>query len=189
MSLDVMPSHVAVLVPSARRAAALLGELGFAIGAEEEWEEEGTREVYVERGRSNALLLMEPIGPGPYRDALAKRGPGLHHFAIDVLDVEGFVGSLAGSGWLLHPRSLQTLARSRTAFLARPGFPGLIEVQGRDDLVRSELFVTEVALLLEPSSARLLEAIRLHEIVVPARPGGEPTLSLAGRHLPVSALL
>ena len=44
MSLDVMPSHVAVLVPSARRAAALLGELGFAIGAEEEWEEDVQRE-------------------------------------------------------------------------------------------------------------------------------------------------
>lgn len=189
MSHEVVPDHVAVLVPSAHRAAAYLGELGFSVGAAEDWEEEGTREVYVERGRANALLLMEPIGPGPYRDALEKRGPGLHHLAISVLDVEAFVVSLGGSGWLLHPRSLQTLATSRAAFLARPGFPGLIEVQERDRLERRELFVDGVTMPLEPSSLRLLEAVQLHHVVKASEPGSQPGLSLAGRQVPVAALI
>lgn len=189
MSLEVVPDHVAVLVPSARKAAAYLGELGFAVGAEAEWVEEGTLEVYVERERSNALLLMEPIGPGPYRNALERRGPGLHHLAIDVLGLEDYVASLAGSGWLLHPASVRTMASSNTAFLARPGFPALVEVQGRDRLDRRELFVQEVALPLETSSSNLLAAIQLHEIVIAAQPGSEPNLSLAGRRIPVSALL
>lgn len=189
MSLEVMPSHVAVLVPSARRAAAHLAKHGYEIGPPQEWHEEGTLEVYVEQRRSNALLLMEAIGPGPYQDALAKRGPGLHHLAVDVLDVKGFVGSLAGSGWLLHPRSLETLASTRTAFLARPGFPALIEVQERDELTPREPFVTSVELPLGVDATRLLQAIRLHEIVVPAQTGTETNLDLAGTRLPVSALL
>lgn len=189
MSLEVMPGHVAVLVPSASRAAAHLAELGFEIGPAQEWHEEGTLEVYVEKQRSNALLLMEAVGPGPYQDALAKRGPGLHHLAIDVLDVRGFVGSLSGSGWLLHPRSLETLTSTRTAFLARPGFPALIEVQERDELAPREPLVTAVELPLSVDATRLLAAIRLHEIVVASEPGSDTTLTLAGARLPVSALL
>lgn len=189
MGTEATPSHVAVLVPSARRAAAYLEAFGFAVGAAEAWDEEGTLEVYVERGRSNALLLMEATGPGSYRDALARRGPGLHHLAIDVLDVEAYVTALAGSGWLLHPASLRTLARSRTAFLARPGFPALIEVQGRDELEPGEPFVARVSLPLEPAAERLLRAVQLHGIVAAAPPGSEPSLSLAGREVPVRALV
>ena len=58
------PSHVAILVPSVRKAADYLSQFNFQIGKEEVWDGEGTKEIYVERDKSNSLLLMEPIKPG-----------------------------------------------------------------------------------------------------------------------------
>ena len=55
------------------------------------------------------------------------------HLAIDVLNLESYIESLAGSGWLLHPISIKTMKQSQTVYLARPGFPGLIEVQERKE--------------------------------------------------------
>lgn len=39
---------------------------------------------------------------GAYTRAMKKRGPGLHHIAVDVLNLESFVDDLSGSGWLLQ---------------------------------------------------------------------------------------
>ncbi len=78
-------NHVALLVPSVVRAAEALRGYGFSIGEVEEWEGELTREIYVGYGAKASLLLMEPAGEtGSYRRALEKRGPGLHHLAVDV---------------------------------------------------------------------------------------------------------
>ncbi|MDD4976749.1 MAG: VOC family protein [Bacteriovorax sp.] len=124
-------SHVALLVPSVRKAADYLRKFDFQIGKEEEFEGEGTREIYVEGHKPNSLLLMEPLAKGPYHRALHKRGPGVHHIAIDVLNLELYLESIASSGWLLHPMSIKTIKEAHTAYLARPGFPALIEVHGR----------------------------------------------------------
>lgn len=59
--------------------------------------------------------------------ALAKRGSGLHHVALTVSDLEGFLGRTRG--WLLVPACLRDLAQTRTAWLARPGVATLLEVQ------------------------------------------------------------
>lgn len=131
--MNSSPSHVALLVPSVRKAADHLRQFGFDIGDEETFPE--TLEIYVQGSERNALLLMEARDTGSYRKALQKRGPGIHHLAIDVLDLEGFLGSIAGSGWFLHLNSLQTMKEFRTAYLARPGFPALIEVQEKAELM------------------------------------------------------
>ena len=117
----VTPSHVALLVPSVRKTADYLRRFNFHVGKEEDWDGEGTREIYIEKDKANSLLLMEPIKPGAYQRALEKRGPGLHHLAIDVLNIETYIESLVGSGWLLHPKSVKTIKEFQTAYLARPG--------------------------------------------------------------------
>jgi methylmalonyl-CoA/ethylmalonyl-CoA epimerase len=95
-------------------------------GPIEDFPGEGTREVYVGDG-SAKLLLMEPTAPdGPYGRALAKRGPGLHHVAVNAPDLDAFLAEVRG--WLLLPASLKTIAQSRTAWLARPGVATLLEV-------------------------------------------------------------
>lgn len=161
---EVSPSHIALLVPSARKAADHLRKFGFQVGKEDRFEGEGTLEIYIEYGKSNSLLLMEAIGPGPYKQALEKRGPGLHHIAIDVKNVETFVDSLSGSGWLLHPRSLHTL-KHKTAYLARPGFPCLIEVQEKDKFGIGPLFVKGVTLNFDAKMNGLVASLGLSNLV------------------------
>lgn len=165
MSFQITPSHVAILVPSVRKAAEYLSRFGFQIGAEEVWEGEGTLEIYVEKDKANSLLLMEPIKPGAYQRALEKRGPGLHHLAIDVMDLEGYIDSLCGSGWLLHPKSVQSMKQFQTAYLARPGFPGLVEVHERAKLSEAPLFVEQVLLPLNTALLGLLKTIGLNTVV------------------------
>lgn len=159
------PSHVALLVPSVRRTADFLKRFDFQIGPEGEFEGEGTREIYIEGDKSNSLLLMEPIGPGPYQRALDKRGPGVHHLAVDVDNVEGFLHHISGSGWLLHPSSVQTLKRNQTAYLARPGFPALIEVHQQVAGAERERFISAMAMHLQGDWYRLVDAVGLGQII------------------------
>lgn len=163
--IQIQPSHVAVLVPSVSKAAAHLAKFDFQIGKEEVWDGEGTKEIYVEGSKANSLLLMEPIKAGAYQRALEKRGPGLHHLAIDVINLESFLDSLAGSGWLLHPLSVKTMQQSQTAYLARPGFPSLIEVQSRKEISERPMFVKKVSLPFDPTLVRLTKSIGLQEII------------------------
>jgi hypothetical protein len=159
------PNHVAILVPSVKKAAEYLRRFDFKVGDAEDFEGEGTREVYVEFGRANSLLLMEPIKQGAYQRALDKRGPGFHHFAIDVLNLENYLISLVTSGWLLHPASIETIKKSQTAYLARPGFHGLIEVQQKSVLNEEPPFVREVGIKMDPSNKKLLMSVGLDSII------------------------
>ncbi len=187
MNFASAPSHVAILVPSVRKAADFLRRFEFQIGEEEEWDGEGTREIYVERGRANALLLMEPAKPGAYSRALEKRGPGLHHLAIDVLHLEDYIESLAGSGWLLHPTSVKTMRKTQTAYLARPGFPGLIEVQQKAELQERVPFVEGISIPFETKFMSLVTHIGLEHIVRPSSDGVE--FSMGGQRIKMGDLL
>lgn len=178
------PSHIALLVPSVRKAADDLARLGFKIGAEEVFEE--TREIYIQGDERNPLLLMEPKGPGSYERALKKRGPGFHHFAVDVLNIDAFLSSLSGSGWLLHLNSVKSLKSYQTAYLARPGFPGLIEAQEKKEIMEGPLFVERVALKLDPQHLPLLKAVGLEEIVRPT--SGRPSLTIRGQEIDLEKL-
>jgi hypothetical protein len=75
---------------------------------------------------------------------LNKRGPGLHHIALDVLNIDEFVASLSGSGWLLHPKSLEFYKSHKQVYLSRPGVSVLMEVQEREKLVDGEYFIEEL---------------------------------------------
>lgn len=106
----IRPSHMALLVRSVERTAAYLRRFGFQIGKVDEWDGEGTKEIYVEGTKCNSLLLMEPIKPGAYKRAVDKRGSGLHHLAIDVPKLEDFLLSISSSSWRLHLRSIETIS-------------------------------------------------------------------------------
>lgn len=167
-------SHVAVLVRAAKRAAEYGQQSGYELGPVEDFPSEGTREIYVgPPGDAGLLLLMEAIGPGPYQRAMEKRGPGLHHIAVNVDSIEDYVADLAGSGWFLHPASLHTLAHRKTVYLARPGLHALIEVQqpgGPGPSPSTVRFVSEVHVEGDPEGQQLLDALRV------------PGLRLAGKN-------
>lgn len=187
MTVKIKPSHVAILVPSVGRAADHLRQFGFQVGKEETWEGEGTREIYVERDKANSLLLMEPAKPGAYQRAMEKRGPGIHHLAIDVPDLEDYIQSIENSGWFLHPSSIRIMKRARVVYLTRPGFPALIEVQEQNEENNSSAFVETVTLQMENSLAHLIEHVGLADIIHPSKK--ETELSLAGRIVRLQDLL
>ena len=160
-------SHVAFLVASVEKTVAVTQSLGFLNGPAEHWEGEGTLEIYVGAPEKTArLLLMEAAHEGAYRRAFQKRGPGLHHLAIDVVDLESYIEALSSSGWLLHPRSLKTMKATQTAYLARPGVPTLIEVQGREALSSSEPFITRVELPFRADDQKLLSSLGVPEFEI-----------------------
>jgi len=105
----------------------------------EEFEAEGTREQYVipDSSYSGALLLMQPTGEGPYQRAMEKRGPGLHHICIKVEKLSEYLTSIAQSGFLIHPYSIESMKRG-TAYLCRPGIGFLIEVEELAKVSRSK---------------------------------------------------
>ena len=180
-------SHVAVLVRSANDAANFCRAEKWEVGPVEDFPTEGTREIYVGPPSSDGLLLvMEAIGAGPYRTALNKRGPGLHHVAVNVGSIEKYVGSLAGSGWLLHPSSLHTLAHRKTVYLARPGFCALIEVQEQADAEPSHVnarFVSEVFLDGSPEHQHLLDALGVQGLSLARKEGA--AVVVAGKRVAI----
>ena len=154
-------NHIAILVPSVDASAGVLTKLACRIGAREEWEGEGTAEIYVgDQEQTGKILLMEPVKPGAYARAMKKRGPGLHHIAVDVLDLESFVTGLAGSGWYLHPKSLLTIRKTKTAWLSRPGTGMLIDVQQRNVLRAEPSFVSRLELPLSAKERAMIDALR-----------------------------
>jgi methylmalonyl-CoA/ethylmalonyl-CoA epimerase len=85
------------------------------------------REVVVEQGVEAVLLdvgenhveLLAPTGPDtPVGRFLAKRGPGLHHVAYQVPDIEATLGELRSAGLRLIDETPRTgIRNSRVAFL------------------------------------------------------------------------
>jgi hypothetical protein len=167
--IEVSPSHIAVLVPSVDKAAEQLQKFNFQIGEKEEFQE--TFEIYVHGEKRNSLLLMEAKSSGSYHEAFKKRGPGLHHVAIDVLDLNMFLESLTGSGWLLHLNSLKTIQDYKTAYLARPGFPAIIEVQQKKELSKSPLFIEALTAPLNAQHLKMVQAIGLSDMFLPQADG------------------
>lgn len=175
-------SHLAILVPSADKAAAVARDEGFFVGPAESWEGEGTREIYIgDPTKNGRLLLMEPEKEGSYDRALRKRGPGLHHIAIDVLKIEDFLGSLRGSGWLLQLGSLKTFRQVKTVYLARPGFGGLIEVQERPSFNEDPLFISKIEIPFTKEQAPLVESLGVPELSL--SPNEKLWLTAEGRRL------
>ena len=82
-------NHIAILVESIDSIVAKDMFATEFIGKVEEFPSEGTRELYVgATSQMGKLLFMEAIGVGPYKTALNKRGVGLHHIALDVLNID-----------------------------------------------------------------------------------------------------
>jgi hypothetical protein len=121
--------HIAFLTPSLDDARLEFADVGLVPQSVESFPTEGTRERYLGASeRVGRILLVEPAGEGPYADAMTRRGPGLHHVSLTFGDLDAFLADVvAGSGWLVHPRSFETRRASNTIWLARPGVQALIE--------------------------------------------------------------
>jgi methylmalonyl-CoA/ethylmalonyl-CoA epimerase len=72
--------------------------LGLEIHSTEEVTEQGVKVCMLAVGDTHVELL-EPLGPDtPVAKFLAKRGPGMHHIAIEVEDIRGSLATLKSRG-------------------------------------------------------------------------------------------
>jgi methylmalonyl-CoA/ethylmalonyl-CoA epimerase len=117
--------HVGVAVEDIDSALALYRDaLGMPLVHRETVTEQGVDAALLDVGDSHVELL-QPLGPDTaVGKFLAKRGPGLHHVAYRVNDIDAALEQLGGAGLrLIDERPRTGIRGSRVAFL-HPGSTG-----------------------------------------------------------------
>jgi methylmalonyl-CoA/ethylmalonyl-CoA epimerase len=111
--------HIGVAVEDLDAAIALHEEAyGMAVAHREVVEEQGVEAVLLDVGENHVELLRPLNGETPVGRFLSKRGPGLHHVAYQVTDVQATLDTLRGRGLRLIDDAPRTGIRgSRVAFL------------------------------------------------------------------------
>jgi len=111
--------HIGVAVEDLDAAIALHVEAyGMAVAHREVVEEQGVEAVLLDVGENHVELLRPLSSETPVGRFLSKRGPGLHHVAYQVSDVQATLDTLRGSGLRLIDQAPRTGIRgSRVAFL------------------------------------------------------------------------
>lgn len=111
--------HVGVAVEDLDAAIHLYGEvLGMPLVHREVVEQQGVEAVLLDVGESHVELLA-PLGPDtPVGRFLAKKGPGLHHVAYGVEDIDATLAALKAAGTRLIDETPRVGIRdSRVAFV------------------------------------------------------------------------
>ena len=111
--------HIGVAVEDLDRAVTLYRDsLGMPIVHRETVVEQGVEAALLDIGDGHVELL-QPLGPETaVVKFLAKRGPGLHHVAYRVEDVEQTLSKLAGAGMrLIDEQARKGIRGSRVAFV------------------------------------------------------------------------
>jgi methylmalonyl-CoA epimerase len=111
--------HIGVATDDLDGAIALYeGTLGMPVAHRETVESQGVEAVLLDVGEGHVELLR-PLGPDtPVGKYLAKKGPGLHHVAYAVDDIEGVLGVLRDAGIeLIDAEPRVGIRDSRVAFV------------------------------------------------------------------------
>jgi methylmalonyl-CoA/ethylmalonyl-CoA epimerase len=111
--------HVGVAVEGLDAAIGTFRDtLGLSLTHRETVAEQGVEAALLDLGESHVELLA-PLGPDtPVGRFLARRGPGLHHIAYRVADVEQELSRLAAAGArLIDERPRTGIRGSRVAFV------------------------------------------------------------------------
>jgi methylmalonyl-CoA epimerase len=111
--------HIGVAVEDLDAALELYGgSLGMPTAHRETVAEQGVEAVLLDVGE-NHVELLRPLAPDtPVGKFLAKKGPGLHHVAYQVTDIDATLEQLKGAGMRLIDDTPRTGIRdSRVAFL------------------------------------------------------------------------
>jgi methylmalonyl-CoA/ethylmalonyl-CoA epimerase len=111
--------HIGVATEDLDGALALYeGTLGMPVAHRETVESQGVEAVLLDIGEGHVELLR-PLGPEtPVGKYLAEKGPGLHHVAYAVDDIEGALGTLKDAGIeLIDSEPRVGIRDSRVAFV------------------------------------------------------------------------
>ena len=111
--------HIGVATDDLDGALALYeGSFGMPVAHRETVESQGVEAVLLDVGDGHVELLR-PLGPDtPVGKYLAKKGPGLHHVAYAVADIDATLGKLKQSGFeLIDSEARVGIRDSRVAFI------------------------------------------------------------------------
>jgi methylmalonyl-CoA/ethylmalonyl-CoA epimerase len=121
--------HVAVLVADVGAAAAKYKELfGLVGGQREVVASQKTEAMLLPVGESN-IELIAPKGNDSLEKFLTKRGPGLHHIAIEVEGIEAALALLKGLGVPLIDEAPRAGARGHKVAFVHPKATGGVLVE------------------------------------------------------------
>ena len=111
--------HIGVVTEDLDGAVALYeGTMGMPVAHRETVESQGVEAVLLDVGEGHVELLR-PLGPDtPVGKYLERKGPGLHHVAYAVDDIEGVLESLKSAGIeLIDSEPRVGIRDSRVAFV------------------------------------------------------------------------
>jgi methylmalonyl-CoA/ethylmalonyl-CoA epimerase len=111
--------HIGVAVEQLEDALELYGRsFELSLAHREVVEEQGVEAVLLDVGE-NHVELLAPLSPDtPVGKFLSKNGPGLHHVAYQVDDIDSTLGALKQAGLALIDQQPRTGIRgSRVAFM------------------------------------------------------------------------
>lgn len=113
--------HIGIAVAD---AAAVIAQYEALFGAtpykEEVVEREGVRTIFYDAGGTKIELLHSTRPDGPVAKFLAKRGPGLHHLAFAVADVDAEIARLKTLGYTLLSDTAQPGADGKRIVFLHP---------------------------------------------------------------------
>ena len=91
--------HIGIAVASIEEAASFyLRKMGLEVEHREDVPEQKVRVAFLRAGETS-IELLEPIGPdGAIARFISKRGPGLHHLAFAVSDINGEMAEFSKKG-------------------------------------------------------------------------------------------
>ncbi len=120
--------HIGVAVEDIEASLALYRDaFRMEVAHREIVEEQGVEAVLLDVGE-NHVELLAPLGPDtPVGKFLAKKGPGLHHVAYQVSDIDATLDALKAAGLpLIDEQPRVGIRGSRVAFLHPKGTDGVL---------------------------------------------------------------
>jgi len=122
--------HVAIAVASIDEALPVFELLTGGVGSpRERVESQGVDVVFVGTGVGR-LELIEPVSPdSPVARFLEKRGPGLHHLAYRVPDIEAALARLSAAGMRLIDERPRPGAHGRLVAFIHPASTGGVLIE------------------------------------------------------------
>ncbi len=117
--------HIGVAVEDLDAALALYAEtLGMPVVHRETVTEQGVEAILLDVGE-NHVELLAPLGPDtPVGKFLTKKGPGLHHVAYQVADIDATLAALKAAGTRLIDETPRIGIRSSRVAFVHPASTG-----------------------------------------------------------------
>lgn len=122
--------HIAIAVEDLEAAVALYSAiLGHEEAGREEVASEGVRIAFFEAGDSRIELLEAMTEDSVVGRFLARRGPGLHHIALEVADIDVALARCKAAGLETIGEAPRVGAGGRRVAFLRPGSTGGVLVE------------------------------------------------------------